>query len=148
MNLLFASILAITLSNAPPLSGAMVMPQAQQPDEGMKDYLVARSYYKAQVSVKYSFDDHDKYVAELDAATARDVKNRYHYSLEISRQSLQAHQSRQRGNMMRIQQIREQEIRNRIPYKRAATHQQFAPVIKRYHYYPYNNRFHYWMIIR
>jgi hypothetical protein len=161
MNLLLTSVLLAVMApgEAPPrfrvdtekallVGGAMVMPAeidfAPVPDRhlppevlGMKDYLIARSYYQAQVAVKYTDGDHKKYTAELDAMTARDIKNRYHHSVEISRQAAQGHALSQRATMMRMQQVREQQAQNRLPYKKAATHQPFRPSVIRNNGYPY-----------
>ena len=116
----------------------------------MKDYLIARSFYKAQVSVQYTEEDHNKYVAQLDAASARDIKNWHFVSTVRSQQAARGHALSQQATMMRIQQIRAQEARNRLPYKRAATHQPFRPSPIRNGGFPYQqpSRFHYWVIIR
>lgn len=161
MKLLLATVLwgAIVLpaeTAEPPLyGGAIIMPAekvvaapekpevvALSPDVvAMKDYLIARSYYTATVSVKYTEEDHNKYVAKLDAAPARDIKNWHFASTMRSQQA--GYALSQQATMMRIQQTRDQAARNQLPYKRAATHQPFRPSPIRNNGYPYHyNGYH------
>ena len=173
MKLLLATVLwgAMVLSaesaELPLHGGAIIMPAekvvaepkvevALSPDVlAMKDYLISRSYYTATVSVKYTMEDHNKYAAKLDAASARDIKNWHFASTTRSQQAARGYAASQQATMMRIQQTRDQAARNQLPYKRAATHQPFRPSPIRnngYPYYqpngyPYYQRFHhYWMI--
>ena len=164
MKLLLASVLlgamvlpSVAAEHEPPLhGGALVMaapPESVIPKPptpalpldvlAMKDYLIARSYYTATVSVKYTEEDHNKYVAKLDAAPARDIKNWHFASTTRSQQATRGYAASQQATMMRIQQTRDQAARNQLPYKRAATHQQFRPSPIRNNGYPYHyNGYH------